>query len=518
MQLPRHIDPDSDEEKKWRAQLERTKAKSASEGNRLFLLFLAEQLTLNDKVRLETTWNSRYNNYVAPDFSKVPVAFNVAKEFYGEKPFEVKPEKREAVSFIFNEGSGCLAYDVGVGKTMSAIMTAEQFLVAGYCKRPVMVVPNQTFKQWVSEVKSILPHRKINPLFNLGVDYIEEVMDETGQPMSVEEGSITIITYEGFKAIGFNEQTENELMSELYDILNQGGADDMIGMTTKASDKKKAGFREKLEGLIGRSLKGTVIPIETLGLDYICFDEAHALKKVFTSVKGEVDETTGKRDKRKQYSIQSGLPSDTALKGFMLAQYILRNNNYRNVVMLTATPFTNSPLEVFSMLSMLAYHQLIKLGINNINDFFDTFIDADTDLVINHKLKPEYKQVIKGFNNLPSLQRIILRFFNYKDGTDIEGLIRPNKIVLPYLKKLVNNQVVDLPEHEKVNCYIPLNEIQKEYMAEIIAYAEGHTVAAFENDSDEDIDESDDAVKDTQSVEVSESALSDKEKSGVRAT
>jgi N12 class adenine-specific DNA methylase len=72
-------------------------------------------------------------------------------------------------------------------------------------------------------------------------------------------------------------------MSSLYEILNQGGAEDQM------TDKKKAGFREKLESLIGRSLKGTVLPIESLGFDYLCFDEAHALKKVFTSVKGEVD-------------------------------------------------------------------------------------------------------------------------------------------------------------------------------------------------------------------------------------
>jgi len=514
-QAPSHLD--ENEVKKFKAQLERTKAKASSEGNRLFLKFLAEQLTINDKVRLETTWNSKYNNYVAPDYSKIPVAFNVAKEFYGEKPFEIKPEKREAVAFIFNEGSGCLAYDVGVGKTMSAIMAAEQFLIAGYSKRPVMVVPNQTFKQWVSEVRAILPHRKINALFNLGVDYIEEVMDENNNPMAVEEGSISIITYEGFKAIGFNEQTEQELLGDLYEILNQGGADDLIMESTKKADTKKASFRQKLEGLIGRSLKGTVIPIETLKFDYICFDEAHALKKVFTSVKGETDEVSGKRDKRKQYSIQSGLPSDTALKGFMLAQYILRNNNYRNVVMLTATPFTNSPLEVFSMLSMLAYHQLVSLGINNINDFFDTFIDADTDLVINHKLKPEYKQVVKGFNNLPSLQRIILRFFNYKDGTDIAGLIRPNKIVLPYSKKLVDGSIISVDESEKVGCYIPMNQVQKEYMAEIIAYAEGQNVAIFEEESDENIDEDEDALKDSQSVEIDESSLGEKEKSGVRA-
>jgi len=507
--IPSYI-VDESEIKKWRTQLERTKAKAASEGNRLFLQFLADQLLLNDKVRLETSWNGQFNNYIAPDFNKIPVAFNVTKEFYGEVPFEIKPEKREAVSFLFNEGSGCLAYDVGVGKTMSAIMTTEQFLCSGYSKRPLIVVPNQTFKQWISEIKGILPHRIINPLFNLGKDFIEEVLDENNLPMMVAEGSITVITYEGLKALGFNEETESQLMSNLYDILNQGGASEQI------TDKKRAGFREKLEGLIGRGLKGTVIPIESLGFDYLCFDEAHALKKVFTTVKGKPSED-GKKAARKQYSIESGVPSDTALKGFMLSQYILTRNNYRNVILLTATPFTNSPLEVFSMLSILAYHQLVKLGINNINDFFDTFIDADTDLVINHKLKPEYKQVIKGFNNLPSLQRIITRFFNYKEGSDV-GVVRPNKIVIPYLKTLINNKIVDLPEDEKVSCYIPLNDIQKNYMNEIIAYAEGSSELGNNDiNEDEDFDENEDNLKDSAAVEIDETFLSTNEKAGVRA-
>lgn len=494
----------------WRAELARTKSKAMGEGERLFLVFLDEQLELNDRIRLETSWNSQYNNYLAPDFNKIPVAFSVAREFGGESPFVVKPEKREAVAFLFNEGCGCLAYDVGVGKTMSAIMATEQFLVAGYCKRPFIVVPNQTFKQWVSEIKNILPHRQVNPLFNLGAEFIDSLMDEEGNIQFIDEGSITVITYEGFRNIGFNEQTEKDILGELYAILNQGGAED------KMSEKKRAGFHEKLATLIGRGLKGTVLSIESLGLDYVCFDEAHANKKVFTTVKGTVDKETGKKDSKNPYSINSGMPSDTALKAFMITQYILRNNNYRNVVMLTATPFTNSPLEVYSMLAMLAYHHLERLGINNLKDFFDTYIDASTELTINHKLQPQYKQVIKGFNNLPALQRIILRFFNYKDGDDV-GVVRPNKIVIPYLKKLVNNVITDLPENERVGCYISMNEIQRDYMAEIVAYAEGQGELGMSFTFTDDDDSGEDSISDSATETLSEAALSGEDKSGVRA-
>jgi predicted ABC-type ATPase len=505
-QAPSHL---SDVQKEsFKAQMQRTKSKAMSEGNRLFLIFLKEELDLNQKVTIEQTWNSQFNNYLAPNYNEIPVAFNVTNNFFDEEPFVIKQEKRDAVSFIFNEGSGCLAYDVGVGKTIALLMVIEQFIVAGYSKRPFIVVPNQTYKQWLSEIKNLLPHRNINGLYNLGVDYIDEVMDENGEVKMIEEGSISVMTYEGFKNLGFNEETQNQTMSELYDILNQGGADEVM------SEKKKAGFYEKLETLIGRGLKGTNVEIEKLGFDFISFDEAHALKKVFTSIKGE--STDGKKGK-KQYSIQSGTPSDTALKGFMISQYILRNNNYRNVVLLTATPFTNSPLEVFSMLSLIAYHHLDKLGLKNINDFFDNYIDVSTELVINHKLQPQYKQVIKGFNNLASLQRIILRFFDYKSGEDV-GVIRPNKIVIPYVKKLVDGKVVDVPKDEEVTSNIEMSPLQQKYMDGIVAYAEGKgeieemfdSIASFDTYVSAEMDDAD-------AETFSDEALDSQEKAGVKA-
>jgi predicted ABC-type ATPase len=501
--------------KKFKENQARIKANSQSEGDRLFLQFLQEELTTNQKVQVETQWNSSFNNYLAPDFNKIPVAFNITENLGAEIPFEIKWEKREAVAFLFNEGSGCLAYDVGVGKTISAIMTTEQFIVAGYCKRPFIVVPNQTYRQWLSELKAVVPHRKVNGLFNLGVDYIDEVKDIDGNIKKVDEGSITVMTYEGFSRLGFNEETQSKVMTELYDILNQGGADEM-------KDKKKATFFEKLEKIIGVGLKGTIVEIEDLGLDYVCYDEAHAMKKVFTSVKSRDAEGESQKRGKSQYSIQSGTPSDTALKGFMMSNYILQNNNFRNVVLLTATPFTNSPLEVYSMLSLVGYRHIELLGLKNINDFFDNFIDIRSELVINHKLKPEFKQVVKGFNNLPSLQRIILRFFNYKDGDDV-GVVRPSKIVIPYTKKLVNGDIVDLDDSEKVTCNITMSAPQQKYMEDVISYVEGKIsdleayYSGDESYEDESYEDDEDGVVDVESQEMDESGLSEQEKAGVKA-
>src|SRR5690606_14542090 len=98
------------------------------------------------------------------------------------------------------------------------------------------------------------------------------------------------------------------------------------------------------------------------------------------------------------YEIKSGQPSMTALRGFMISQYILRNNNMRNVLLLTATPFTNSPLEIYSILALIGYQQLERSGVKNIKEFFDTYIKTSLQLVINAKLKPERKEIVMGFS------------------------------------------------------------------------------------------------------------------------
>jgi predicted ABC-type ATPase len=521
-QMPRV--QEGEDKKAAQAEWERSKARAKEEGDRLFNQFVAQMLLPEDIAKLEMAWNSKYMNYVPINYNKVPVLIQFAQEYRGEV-VDFRDEKREAVSFLFNEGAGCLAYDVGVGKTFAAIFSIEQFITAGYCSRPFIVVPNQTYKQWLSEIKGILPHRKINDLYNLSAEYIADLKDENGNVIPVSENSISVLTYEGFENLGFNQTTEDKLFSNLYDILNQGGESE-ADPSSKKSQKKIEGFMERLRGILGRSLSGSMVNIEDLGFDFITFDEAHNCKKIFTRIKGEAEESEDGKTKRNktQYKISSGEPSTRGLKAFCIAQYILENNKDRNVVLLTATPFTNSPLEIFSMLALIAYKKLKDTDLNNIVTFFDNFISTSYELTINARLKPVWKQVIKGFNNLSGLQLITRRFFNYKTGDDVK-VIRPNKIVLPMSKKIVDGIAVELSEKERVDTLIQMTEEQKAMMDSIIEYAEGKRsegslmaggLMSLEDTFDVGNDNSEDAIFDIDITELDEDTLSNDEKSGVR--
>lgn len=495
------------------AKKERLKSSVQRDGERLFNEFLETQLLPNDKVKLETKWNMNYNNHFPVDLNKVPVAFSMAKYIMGKEEV-IRPEKRDAVAFTMNNGTGILSYDVGVGKTPSAIFTISAFMDAGYCRHPLIVVPNQVYKQFISEIKMFTPHIPVIEAYNLSKEYVENFRDADGEIKPSPSGAITIMTYEGFENIGFSDSTTNKLIGGLYEILNQGGE-------SEKSEKKKASFQERIETLVGKGLKGGMYSVEDFGFDFICYDEAHKMKKVFTSVKGEAEEDEkGKTTRgRNPYVITSGSPSSIALKGFMVNYYILQQNNYKNVLLLTATPFTNSPLEIFSMLSMVAYEQLQSTNLNNLKTFFDTYIKASNELVINSKLKPQFKQVILGFNNLISLQLLIRRFILYKTSEDV-NIQRPKKYVLPYLKTIENGMVVDLPEDKKVETYISMTPQQQAMMDDVIDYVENGSNLASKSygagDEDIAVVDEDEITDETEGVEIDESSLDENEKLSVR--
>jgi len=291
-------------------------------------------------------------------------------------------------------------------------------------------------------------------------------------------------------------------------------------LTDKQAQKDIERTNTKVATLIGKSLAKTAVSFEDFAFDYICLDEAHAAKKVFTTVAGEAEEHLGDSSKKTRpvssYKIQSGTPSAVAIKAFVITQYIQKKYN-GNTQLLTATPFTNSPLEVYSMLSMIAHNKLVEMGLENLSAFFDTFIEVSYELVINAKLNPERRQIILGFNNLLVLQQLVKRFINHKTGEAV-NVQRPNKIVLPLKNKLVDGLLVRLPENEQVDSILPLSDIQKEYMQSIKQYAEGTITeemmcsgASLFEDEEEDEDK---AV--AAGVEIDEDQLDDDEKVGVR--
>ena len=443
-------------------------------GDRLYSQFLAEGLTTEDRRVVELMWNEGYNGTINYDVNKVPIGFQFAK-YFGESLNDIRPEKREAIGFTLVRGSSCLAYGVGIGKTWCGIFTLAQNLELGLAKRPLVVVPNQVYPQFLKEIRNILPQYDVNGLYNMR-GYYEDLAYQ------VKDGSISICTYQGLEMLGFSENLDADFVTRVSSMVEVTDA--------KISERQKAKQQEKYEEMLGTAKAGSSVYIddENVDFDYIVCDEAHNFKKLFTQVQGETKALTDKDLEREEdsekginikrettpYSLNSGKASNQALKLFFVTQYIQMKNPNGNCLLLTATPFTNSPLEVYSILSMINYNYLVDLGFKDMRTFFDTFADIQTELVINTLLKPVRKQVFRGWRNVIGLQDLVFNFIDKKGREDEDKLVtRPNKIILPLKNKMIDGVIVPIAEKNHISTTLKLSDLQSSLMGRIKEYAEG---------------------------------------------
>jgi superfamily II DNA or RNA helicase len=435
--------------------------------NQLFSRYLSEMLTGADQQLIEIQWNREFNGWCEYDFNSIPIGFEMNR-WFKSGPIDPRKALWDGVRFMLMNGSGVIAFDVGVGKTMTAILALAQAMYMGQCKRPLVVVPDATYEKWISEcvgefnpdgttkVHGVLPQFKdrINNWYNLGKGYGDGIITPP------EDGTITFVTFYALQKMGLSRSVQDELGREMVTILSQG---------LDGRDIEK--LREKIDEYMGDATSGTVVNFDEMGFDYLIFDEAHNAKKVFTEVKGDLpkddeDAAEKKRDKR-GYAITAGTPTMIGIKTFLLSQYIMRRNKMRNICLLTATPFTNSPLEIYSMLAMVAYQSLEKRGINNIKAFFDKFVLESSDMVVTSRGKFETKAIIKGFSNRTVLQNVVFSYMLHKTGEEA-NVKRPVKVVYPRMR---NDKGIVLPENAQVGTALPATALQSHWIKQIALFA-----------------------------------------------
>jgi hypothetical protein len=344
----------------------------------------------------------------------------------------------------------------------------------GICKRPIIVLPNQVYPQFVKEVKAILPQYKVNALYNLRGDF--RLLTDL-----IEDNSITIVTETALEVMGFTESyVEEGHIQDAQDTISQINTGQIPQKEKEALDKIFAEHKSQSDSQ-GREK----VLIDSLKFDYLVVDEAHNYKKLITSVKGvvkelppeeEVDEDTKKDPHyREQVNFEfggSGKPSNRSLKLYLLTSYIQQFNKFGNTLLLTATPFTNSPLEVWSMLTFINKEVLKNTNLNASADFFKIFglVDFQTESTISGMITS--KNTFVGWKNVPALQNLIFSCIDFIAPDEL-SLERPNKFVIPSrsIKNEETQEVRTLQRQEQVSSIITMTPKQQELTQALKDYA-----------------------------------------------
>lgn len=413
---------------KERNQLVRERRKHAA--NDLFKKYLHEELSEELRSNFVKEFNRNYNNIHVPDYRNFPLFSQLHKNFKGS-PLRLTEVQKAGIGRLTTKGVGLLAHEVGFGKTLSGILSMHEAMERGTAKRPLIVVPNESIlKQWVETIFETIPNAKVNVLGNLGKQYDLSKFDN-------KDGEISIVTYSGFNNIGFSKEITEEMASKFTYI----STNETSQLTNSTRDNEIELQKEK--EVEGKMKRGKVYDWEDFGFDHLTFDEVHNANHIVGKVR--IEDRRFASDFRSQNQQTSKLGINT----WMAAQYIQKQNDGRNVTLLSATPFTNKPLEYYSILSLIANNRLEDSGYFNVNNFFETFMEADNEMEIDAKGSIKSKTNVRRFKNNSLFQQLLSEFIDIKGEEDNPELVRPNRINKEY--KIEQN---DLTEEQ----YVLLNE------------------------------------------------------------
>lgn len=419
--LPAIKDDSLDEKEK--SQIRNRKINDRQEtAEKLFTRYVKTVLSEEEGKALADAYNRQFNGSRDPDYAKLPLFIDGMNSYRKGSYFHLYDQQIKGISFLCNKGNGILAYDVGVGKTAAGITATVQQIQSGRCKRPLIIVPKSVIGKWESDIHELFPDIPVNNLGNFSRSSTGAYYNKSNHGLNIPAGSITLATKEALNNLHWNKATVDEYLFNDYA--------DLLGLTEKLSDpnpKERAEAWEKIyEEASGKVRDENYIEWVNTGFDHVTVDEAHAYKKLERKPRSSKDKNGKERISEFNRIVGSGEPSGIAKKMFNVTQIIQQQNENRNVFMLTATPFTNSPLEVYSMLVYVARKEMETCGIKNLNDFCSQYAKTRFERVVKPNGNVEMATVMKEWGDLHGLQNILKQYIDKVDGEEA-GIIRPEK-------------------------------------------------------------------------------------------
>ncbi|MGL4735682.1 MAG: N-6 DNA methylase [Enterovibrio sp.] len=326
------------------------------------------------------------------------------------------------------EFSGVNAFDVGLGKTFTALAVAQHVQNMGAKSRTIFVVPSAVLGNWYKEASSA--YESLDDCFFVGL-----TTDKNGKrkaSSSLYDDHLVevannfkyrkiFMTAEAFERIKFNEDTAIEFADYLG--ANHVNYNDSV---VSAADSERA---EGEKASVVKSLlnkKGAAPNIENMGIDSIIIDEAHIFKNSITLKKNE-------GAKLLALTKASARGMDAQAKAWYVRSRSPKNDG---VILLTATPVTNSPLEIYSMLSLATGHETVNaacLGIKGGDEFIESFCEITQQEI--ETLTGEFRvgNVFTGLNNAEVLGKMMNEFATVENAKTVGA-----QIVVPDAHEVFN--------------------------------------------------------------------------------
>ena len=306
---------------------------------------------------------------------------------------------------------GINGFGVGLGKTFTALASVQHVQNIGAKKKTIFVVPNSVLSNWRKEAKHAYTNMDDCLFIGLrekgdGFRVYSSLYDEDLTQAIDKQYRKIFMTYEAFKRIRLKDDT----LESYADYLQRTDS----GYAASESKKKDEKNKGNLAGEIEKVVRESNAPyLEDMSVDSIVVDEAHAFKNSITAPETE-------KGIKYLSTPNTSIRGDDAQAKMWYVRDLSANKD--GVQLLTATPITNSPLEIYSMLCLTAGREQVNAMCGNIrgaDDFLKVMCNIAEETVPTIDGRARSQNVFIGIQNGNMLRTSINQIATVKDAKDV---------------------------------------------------------------------------------------------------
>jgi len=417
---------------------------------------------------VEDAYNRLYRGFIERRFSQAPL--DLARwRSKDQGGIDLKGHQNEGVRQMAAGHGGLLAFDVGVGKTYTSICTIVLGIQEGWITKPLIVVPNTLIWKWYEDVRKVAPSLRVlvvgsdRKVVRSGPNKGKVKADIEGQGLGKGAGArirgakwrayqrgeydVAIITYSmlGRTAINRDElvkyvETTPQIKAEFESDVEKAKEDikkaNEIESKGKKISKTLAEAVQRGTMILEEGIKGFIdtrlsigadieldkgILFDDIGIDFIAIDEAQNFKNLYKP------KPRGRSGVPK-FMGSAGRGSDRAWS-LEFRSAIIRQTHRRlhghagGVLLLSATPAKNSPLELYNLIQYINHNAFSSLQLWSSEQFINRFCEIKAKTTINTSTqRPETKQTLVGFRNVGELRTILKKYGIFRSAADLPEL------------------------------------------------------------------------------------------------
>ncbi len=327
------------------------------------------------------------------------------------KAIRLRTNQKDVAWRIIQNPATLVGHEVGMGKTLTAIVAAMESKRLGLIKKAMVVVPNHTLEGWQIAMQTAYPGA--NLLLPAPSDLTKGRRSEFMSRIATGEWDMILVPFSSFKLLPVSRDTLMSFYQEQIDELDDYLCELNYEKNTRAIkeiEKALLRFRRKMQELQDfKKDDEKAVAWEDLGVDMLIVDEFHAYKNLYFPTK------------MTRIAGLSNTDSQRAFDMFIKFHWILKHGG--KVVGLTGTPITNTIAEMFTMQRFFQMETLKKLGLAQFDAWARQFALAEPGL----EMTPDgsgfrMNTRFRRFINMPELMQIWLQVADMRriDPAEIE--------------------------------------------------------------------------------------------------